>query len=112
MHIAEGKKITVVAPEGGLVKDVPVLYGSLIIVPHMTVSEGHRVTARYTGLFSGPVKAGDTPEYKGEPAFYEGNTFTKTKPTTNGAVSQPVGVFIDDCVLLTGELITDFVPAT
>lgn len=102
MHVAEGKNIDVIAPAGGFVKDTPYKYGSLIIMPNMTVSEGVIVSARWKGLFYGAIKAGDEPAFAGEPAYFKGNEFTKTKPADAGDVKVPVGVFVDGGVLLTG----------
>lgn len=100
MHIADGKKITVIAPSGGFTKDVPVKYGSLIIVPVKSVPEGADVTAHVVGLFNGPIKAGDSPTFAGEPAYFEDGAFTKTKPASG--VTVPIGAFVDAGVLLTG----------
>lgn len=102
MRIADGKSIDIVAPAGGLKKDVPVKHGALIVVPKMTVPEGAVVSAHWYGLFSGPIKDGDTPAFGGEPAYFKGGKFTKTKPTAESDVKAPVGVFIDGAVLLTG----------
>ncbi|MFD2177859.1 capsid cement protein [Veronia pacifica] len=102
MHIAEGKKIDIVAPEGGVDKDVPIKYGALIVVPHLSVPGGTVVSARYTGLFDGPLKPGDEPAFRGEPAYFKDGEFTKTKPTESGQVKVPIGVFVDGGVLLTG----------
>ncbi|WP_417536388.1 DUF2190 family protein [Methylophaga sp.] len=105
MHLSDGIKLTVVGPAGGIKKDVPVQYGQLVIVPNYTIAEGETGTARYTGLFDGPIKDGDAPAFAGEHAFFDAadKTFTKTAPADG--VTVPVGVFIDDGVLLTGELV-------
>lgn len=105
MHIAEGKKIAVIGLAGGMPKDVPIQYGQLVIVPNYTIEEGETGTARFTGLFDGPIKEGDVPAFAGEHAFFDAadKTFTKTAPADG--VTIPVGVFIDGGVLLTGELI-------
>ena len=103
MHISEGNKIDIIAPAGGVTKDVPVKYGSLIVVPNYGAQEGQVLSARYRGLFDGPIKAGDTPTFLGEPAYYADNEFTKTKP--GAGVTVPVGVFLDGGILLTGELV-------
>lgn len=105
MHLCEGKKITVTAPEGGLVKDVPVLYGQLVIVPNYSIDEGETGTARYTGLFDGPIKEGDSPAFVGEYAYFDSTAKAFTKTVPSGLITDPVGVFIDDCVLLTGVLV-------
>ncbi|MBF4349481.1 hypothetical protein EAY19_25905, partial [Vibrio anguillarum] len=63
------------------------------------------------GHFDGPIKVGDTPSFDCDAAYFEAGEFTKTKPTAEGAVSQPVGVFVDGGVLLTGGVITEIVPA-
>lgn len=106
MHISDGKKLTVTAAGSDLIKDVPVLHGQLLIVPSYTIKDGEVGTARYSGLFDGPIKAGDSPAFMGEPAFFdaENNSFTKTAPTVG--VIDAVGVFIDNGVLLTGQLLT------
>lgn len=105
MHIAEGKKIAVIGLAGGMPKDVPIQYGQLVIVPNYTIKEGEAGTARWTGLFDGPIKNGDAPAFTGEHAFFDATdkSFTKTAPADG--VTIPVGVFIDNGVLLTGELI-------
>lgn len=105
MHLSDGIKIAVVGPVGGLTKDVPVQYGQLVIVPNYDIAEGETGTARYAGLFDGPIKDGDAPAFAGEHAFFDAadKTFTKTAPADG--VTVPVGVFIDGGVLLTGELI-------
>ncbi|WP_158161224.1 capsid cement protein [Grimontia hollisae] len=109
MRIAEGKKIAIIAPSGGVTKDVPFKAGVLLLVPVKTANAGEVVTCYRDGHFSGPVKAGDEPTFNGEPAYFEGGEFTKTQPTTAGEVSQPVGAFVDSGVLLTGELLTELV---
>ena len=103
MHIAPGNKITIIAPAGGFKKDVPVKYGSLIVVPVKNATEGQEVTAHRSGLFSGPIKAGDNPTFMGEAAYFADGAFTKTKPETGVTVA--VGAFIDEGVLLTGVLV-------
>lgn len=105
MHLADGIKIAVVGPAGGLVKDVPIQYGQLVIVPNYTIAEGEAGTARWTGLFDGPIKEGDAPTFTGEHAFFDAadKSFTKTAPADG--VTNPIGVFIDGGVLLTGEVI-------
>ncbi|WED23071.1 hypothetical protein L3Q72_06670 [Vibrio sp. JC009] len=109
MKLSEGVKIAVPAPAGGFTKDIPVLVGALLVVPHFTAVEGEVVTCSYSGLYSGPIKVGDAPTFSCEPAYFEAGEFTKTQPTTAGEIAQPVGVFVDDGVLLTGETITDLV---
>lgn len=103
MHIAQGNRITIIAPTGGFTKDVPVKYGSLVVVPVQTVREGQEVTAHRSGLFSGPIKEGDNPTFLGEPAYLAEGAFTKTKPSSGVTVA--VGAFVDDGVLLTGVLV-------
>ncbi|MBU2897691.1 hypothetical protein [Vibrio hepatarius] len=109
MQIAEGKKIAVVAPAGGFVKDVPVLVGALVVVPSFKAEVGEVVTCTYKGFYDGPIKEGDSPSFGCEPAYLEAGSFTKTKPAIEGEVEQPIGVFIDGGVLLTGEVITQLV---
>lgn len=109
MQIAPGKKIAVVAPAAGFVKDVPSLVGALLVVPSFTAEAGNLVTCTYSGHYDGPIKEGDTPTFTCEPAYFEAGAFTKTQPTAEGGVEQPVGVFVDGGVLLTGEVITQFV---
>ncbi len=112
MHTAPGKKIAVAAPAAGFVKDVPILVGALVLVPSFTADAGQVVTCTYSGYYDSPIKEGDTPVYACEPAYYESGTFTKTQPTKAGEISQPVGVFVDGGVLLTGEVITQFITAS
>ncbi|MEZ8095787.1 capsid cement protein [Photobacterium swingsii] len=102
MRIADGNKIDIIAPAGGVTKDVPLKHGSLIVVPNMSAPEGQVVSATYRGLFDGPIKAGDSLSFIGEPAYFADSEFTKTKP--GSGVTVPVGVFVDGCVLLTGVL--------
>ncbi len=111
MRYSDGKKIAVVAPAGGLVKDVPALVGALVVVPTQSVEVGVTVTCHIDGHFDGPIKEGDAPAFTCEAAYYEASEFTKTKPTAEGAVAQAVGVFMDGGVLLLGDVITEFVPA-
>ncbi|HFQ4959208.1 TPA: capsid cement protein [Vibrio vulnificus] len=111
MRLADGLKLDMTVPANGTTKDVPVLYGSLLVVPNMTAKVGEVISAHWRGYFDGPIKEGDAPAFLGEPAYFEAGAFTKTKPTTAGEVAQPVGAFIDNGVLLTGELITEFVAA-
>ena len=111
MRLSEGKKIQVMAPVGGFTKDVPCLVNSLLVVPHFTVIAGDVATCTYQGYYSGPIKAGDAPSFECDPAYFEDKAFTKTKPTAAGSVAQPVGVFVDGGVLLTGAVITDLVAA-
>lgn len=105
MHLADGIKIAVIGLAGGMPKDVPIQYGQLVIVPNYTIAEGEAGTARWTGLFDGPIKDGDSPMFTGEHAFFDAadKSFTKTAPVDG--VTIPVGVFIDGGVLLTGELV-------
>lgn len=107
MHLANGIKIAVIGPVGGLKKDVPVQYGKLVIVPNYDLKEGQAGTARWTGLFDGPIKEGDAPTFTGEYAFFDATSgsFTKTAPVDG--VTMPIGIFIDNGVLLTGELVAD-----
>ncbi|MBF4256892.1 hypothetical protein EAY27_13930 [Vibrio anguillarum] len=111
MRYSDGKKIAVLAPVGGVLKDIPHLVGSLVVVPTQTAKEGAMVTCHIDGHFDGPIKVGDTPSFDCDAAYFEAGEFTKTKPTAEGAVSQPVGVFVDGGVLLTGGVITEIVPA-
>ena len=104
MHIAQGNRITIIAPEGGLKGDIPVKYGVLVVVPVKTVSAGQEVTAHRSGLFCGPIKDGDNPSFSGEPAYFAEGAFTKTKPETGVTIA--VGAFIDEGVLLTGVLVS------
>ncbi|UIP28885.1 hypothetical protein [Photobacterium sp. TLY01] len=106
MHISEGKKIDIVAPAGGATKDIPLLYGNLVVVPNLSGTAGAVISARYTGHFDGPIKAGDTPAFLGEFAYFDEGEFTKTQPQGAGKVTASVGVFNDGGVLLTGELVT------
>ncbi|MFA0690621.1 hypothetical protein [Vibrio splendidus] len=107
MHLSEGKKIAVVAPSGGFTKDIPVLVGALLVVPSFTAAVGEEVTCTYSGHFDGPIKAGDNPAFNCEPAYFKGGEFTKTLPAAVGDVIQPVGVFVEGGVLLTGDLVTE-----
>ncbi|WP_243032910.1 capsid cement protein [Vibrio cincinnatiensis] len=109
MRYSDGKKIAVIAPAGGFKKDIPCLVGSLLVVPTQTIKAGEVVTCHIDGHFDGPIKAGDTPTFKCDAAYFEAGEFTKTKPTEKDAVAQPVGVFVDGGVLLTGAVITEFV---
>ncbi|MGD8109377.1 hypothetical protein [Vibrio sp. TRT 17S01] len=109
MQTAPGKKIAVVAPAAGFKKDVPILVGALVVIPSFNATAGHMVTCTHAGFYDGPIKEGDAPSFACEPAYLEGEVFTKTKPTTAGEVAQPVGVFVDGGVLLTGEVITELV---
>ncbi|BDR34302.1 TPA: hypothetical protein ACX6QF_000068 [Photobacterium damselae] len=102
MRIADGNKIDLTAPIGGFIKDVPAKYGSLIVVPNYSAKEGQVVSCTYRGLFDGPIKAGDSPTFTGEDAYFHDGEFTKTLPVGDGAVTVPVGVFIDNGVLLMG----------
>ncbi|AQM21483.1 MULTISPECIES: capsid cement protein [Vibrio] len=111
MRYSDGKKIAVIAPTGGFKKDIPCLVGSLLVVPMQTIKAGEVVTCHIDGHFDGPIKVGDTPSFDCDAAYFEAGEFTKTKPTAEGAVSQPVGVFVDGGVLLTGGVITEIVPA-
>lgn len=111
MRYSDGKKIAVIAPTGGFKKDIPCLVGSLLVVPMQTIKAGEVVTCHIDGHFDGPIKVGDTPSFDCDEAYFEAGEFTKTKPTAEGAVSQPVGVFVDGGVLLTGGVITEIVPA-
>lgn len=111
MRYSDGKKIAVAAPAAGFTKDIPVLVGALVVVPTQTAEVGIVVTCHIDGHFSGPIKEGDNPTFTCEAAYYEANEFTKTKPTAEGAVAQPVGVFVDGGVLLFGDVITELVPA-
>lgn len=105
MRIADGNKIDLRAPAGGFTKDVPVKYGSLIVIPNYSGPEGQVVSCTYRGLFDGPIKAGDIPSFESEPAYFHNGEFTKTAPTADGSVKVPVGVFTDGGVLLTGVLV-------
>ncbi|MBD1572891.1 hypothetical protein HC725_06305 [Vibrio sp. S17_S38] len=111
MHLAEGIKIAIIGPVGGLKKDVPVQYGQLVIVPNYNLAEGEAGTARWTGLFDGPIKEGDVPTFAGEYAYFDATdkSFTKTQPADG--VKNAVGVFIDGGVLLTGEIVAPEEPA-
>ncbi|MDQ2190580.1 capsid cement protein [Vibrio anguillarum] len=111
MRYSDGKKIAVIAPTGGFKKDIPCLVGSLLVVPMQTIKAGEVVTCHIDGHFDGPIKVGDTPSFDCDAAYFEAGEFTKTKPTAEGTVSQPVGVFVDGGVLLTGGVITEIVPA-
>ena len=111
MRYSDGKRIAVVAPAAGFTKDIPVLVGALVVVPTQTAAVGITVTCHIDGHFDGPIKEGDAPTFTCEPAYYEANAFTKVQPEVEGEVSQPVGVFVDGGVLLTGEVITELVPA-
>ncbi|MCD9523730.1 hypothetical protein GLP14_12980 [Photobacterium carnosum] len=102
MRIADGLKIDLKAPVGGFEKDVPVKYGALIVVPNYSAKEGQVVSCTYRGLFDGPIKAGDSPSFIGEAAYFDSGFFTKTAPTGDGAVTVPIGLFIDNGVLLMG----------
>ncbi len=102
MRIADGSKIDLKAPVGGFVKDVPVKYGALIVIPNYSAQEGQVVSCTYRGLFDGPIKADDSPSFIGEAAYFDNGVFTKTLPTGEGAVTVPIGSFIDNGVLLMG----------
>lgn len=107
MRIADGYRIDVVAPDAGLKKDQPVRYGALLIVPNLTAKAGHVVSCTYRGLYDGPIKAGDAPQFVGEPAYFDGTDFTKTQPAVGaGAITSAVGAFIDGGVLLFGAPVT------
>ncbi|WP_417883576.1 DUF2190 family protein [Vibrio rumoiensis] len=105
MHIAEGKKLCIQNLAMAVKKDLPIQYGQLVVVPNYDIAAGDKGTARWTGLFDGPIKPGDNPMFVGEAAYFDAtdNSFTKTAPADG--VTIPVGVFIDEGVLLTGELI-------
>lgn len=105
MRIADGLKIDLKAPAGGFVKDVPIKYGVLIVVPNYSAPEGQVVSCTYRGLFDGPIKPGDSLLFRGEPAYFDDGVFTKVEPTGNGAVTAPIGLFIDNGVLLTGVML-------
>lgn len=109
MRLSDGKKILVKAPAGGFTKDVPCLVGALLVVPNFTAEVGDEVVCFTQGFFNGPTKVGDVPQYEAEPVYFEASEFTKTKPTTTGEVAQAVGVFVDNGILLTGGLVTEFV---
>lgn len=100
MKLSTGNSIPVIAPAGGLLADVPVTYGALVVVPIMDAAEGETVTANYRGYFDGPIKDGVSP-VEGEHVYLDGAVFTNAK---KGA---PLGIFIDNGVLLTGALLAD-----
>lgn len=103
MHIAPGIKVTVTAPVGGTTKDLPFVYGKLLVIPVATSTAGQEVTAYTQGLFAGPLKAGETPAFAGEYAYFDGEFFTTTAPPTG--ITEPVGVFVDNAILVTGQLL-------
>ncbi len=107
MHLCDGNKLSIAAPAGGFVKDEPCLVGALLVVPSFSAEEGVVVSCVTRGLFDGPIKAGDNPMFDCSPAYFDGVEFTKTMPTEVDAVIQPIGVFVDGGVLLTGGLITE-----
>lgn len=109
MRLSDGKKIVAPVPAGGFIKDVPCLLGSLLVVPNFTAKAGDTAVCYTQGHFDGPIKAGDSVSFVSEAAYFKDGEFTKTQPTEPGDVAQPVGVFIEDGVLLTGGLITEFV---
>ncbi|MFM2477375.1 capsid cement protein [Celerinatantimonas sp. MCCC 1A17872] len=104
MKIAPGLSIDCTAPAAGFKKDQPTLHGSMVIVPNMNASEGAVVSCTWYGLYDGPIKAGDSPSFMGEPAYFDGTNFTKTQPDadTAGNITTAVGAFIDNGVLLMG----------
>lgn len=109
MRLSDGKKIVATVPTGGFKKDVPCLLGALLVVPNFTAAAGDTAVCYTQGHFDGPIKVGDSVSFASEAAYFKNGEFTKTKPTTSGDVSQPVGVFIDGGVLLTGGVLTEFV---
>ncbi|AUI88154.1 hypothetical protein BS333_17495 [Vibrio azureus] len=109
MRLSDGKKIVAPVPAGGFQKDVPCLLGALLVVPNFTAEAGDTAVCYLQGHFDGPIRAGDDVRFESEPAYFHDSEFTKTQPTGTGDISQPVGVFIDGGVLLTGGLITEFV---
>lgn len=107
MHLCDGNKLSIAAPAGGFVKDEPCLVGALLVVPSFSAEEGVAVSCMTRGLFNGPIKAGDNPVFDCSPVYFDGVEFTKTVPSEVGDVIQPIGVFVDGGVLLTGGLITE-----
>ncbi len=107
MHLCDGNKISVAAPAGGFKKDTPCLVGALLVVPSFSADEGVVVSCKTRGLFDGPIKAGDNPLFDCSAVYFKGGEFTKTLPSEVDDVVQPVGVFVDGGVLLTGGLITE-----
>lgn len=103
MKIAPGQKIDCTAPTKGFQKDQPILHGNLVIVPSMNAKAGEVVSCTWFGLYDGPIKAGDEPQFMGESAYFDGTDFTKTQPAAEaGNITTPIGAFIDNGVLLAG----------
>ncbi|PMK93221.1 hypothetical protein BCT90_04290 [Vibrio lentus] len=92
-HIATVENLTLTAPTGGVEYGVPLKIGRVLAVPAMKAAEGQPFTAEIQGVFVDfPLKDGDTPTYDGEYAYFDGTSFTLTKPSAPN--DNPIGAFI------------------
>ncbi|MBD1559605.1 DUF2190 family protein [Vibrio sp. S9_S30] len=93
--LANNENLTLTAPAGGVEYGKPIKIGVVLVIPAMTVGEGENFTGEVQGVFVGfPLKAGDTPNYDGEYAYFDSGTneFTVTKSTVGD--DNPIGAFI------------------
>jgi len=105
--IAPGHTLTLMAPSDGVEAGVPVVVGSLLVIPKQTTDEGGEFTAEYRGIFKIAKAADDTPAQLAKAYWNSTDSELTTTATDNKLVGlfTQVGIATETNieVLLTGE---------
>ena len=75
--VQSGDVVTFTAPTGGAASGIPLVVGSLVVIPAFSAAEGYECEGVTTGVFSLPKKSTDTPA-QFDKAYWD---------TTNGEVT-------------------------
>ncbi|WP_010322157.1 DUF2190 family protein [Marinobacterium stanieri] len=85
-----GDTVTFTAPTGGAASGIPLVVGSLVVVPVLSAAEGYEAEGVTTGVFNVPKLSTDTPA-QFAPAYWDA---TNGYVTTTSTDNTKIGVFM------------------
>lgn len=99
--VQEGNTVTFIAPPGGAVSGIPLLVGSLPVIPAFSAAVGDECEGVTQGVFNLPKHTTDTPD-QFDKAYWDA---TNSRVTTEASGNTVIGVFMH--ALVAGTDIAD-----
>ncbi|SEG12409.1 DUF2190 family protein [Marinobacterium lutimaris] len=89
--VQKGETVDFIAPTGGAAAGIPLVVGSLVVIPVLSVPEGYECVGTVEGVFNLPKLSTDTPGQFGKAYWDATNGYVTTTATDN----TEIGVFME-----------------